>query len=363
MKIVIAIDSFKGCLSSMEANAAAAEGVKDVCKDADIKQVIVSDGGEGFLTAYHAALGGEFVELTVMNPLMRPVRARYLLKNRLAVIEMAEASGLTLIAKEERNPMLATTYGTGQLIADAVKKGVERIIVGLGGSATCDAGWGMLQALIDNFSKNGKWEEMDELKRKRFTIASDVRNPLCGEHGAARVFAPQKGATQEMVELLEARAKQFADASARRFGFDRSEEVGAGAAGGLGYALMQYLDADCQSGIDLLLEAMDFEKFACDADCVVTGEGSADRQTLMGKLPMGVLRHAGKAAVCLIAGQVNDRQELLQAGFAHVECVNPPEISLEEAMRPEVAKQNIRWTVCGILRTNSFSFKKTKSTK
>lgn len=363
MKIVIAIDSFKGCLSSMEANEAAAEGVKDVCKEADIKQVAVSDGGEGFLSAYHAAIGGEFVELTVMNPLMRPVRARYLLKNRLAVIEMAEASGLTLIAKEERNPMMATTYGTGQLIADAVKKGVERIIVGLGGSATCDAGQGMLQALIDNFSKNGEWEEMDELKRIRFTIASDVRNPLCGEHGAARVFAPQKGATQEMVELLEARAKQFADASARRFGFDRSEEAGAGAAGGLGYALMQYLDADCQSGIDLLLETMDFEKLVCDADCVVTGEGSADRQTLMGKLPMGVLRHAGKAVVCLIAGQVNDRQELLQAGFAHVECVNPPEISLEEAMRPDVAKQNIRRTVCEILKTNSIYLKSTKSTE
>ncbi len=184
MKIVIAIDSFKGCLSSMEANKAAAEGVKDACKDADIRQVTVSDGGEGFLSAYHAAIGGEFVELTVMNPLMRPVRARYLLKDGLAVIEMAEASGLTLIAKEERNPILATTYGTGQLIADAVKKGVERIIVGLGGSATCDAGRGMLQALIDNFSKNRKWEDMDELKRIRFTIASDVRNPLCGEHGA-----------------------------------------------------------------------------------------------------------------------------------------------------------------------------------
>ena len=350
MKIVLAIDSFKGCLSSMEANEAAAEGVKDAYWDAEIRQVAVSDGGEGFLSAYHAAIGGEYVELTVMNPLMRPVRARYLLKDGLAVVEMAEASGLTLIAKEERNPMIATTYGTGQLIADAVRKGVERIVVGLGGSATCDAGQGMLQALIDRFSRNGEWDEMDELKRVRFTIASDVRNPLCGEQGAARVFAPQKGATAEMVELLEARAKQFAEASARRFGFDRSEEAGAGAAGGLGYALMQYLDADCQSGIDLLLEAMDFEKIACDADCVVTGEGSADCQTLMGKLPMGVLRHAGKAAVCLIAGQVSDREDLLHAGFACVECINSPGISLEEAMRPEVAKQNIRRTVCRILK-------------
>lgn len=351
MKIVIAIDSFKGCLSSMEANEAAAEGAKDAYADAEIRQVAVSDGGEGFLSAYHAAIGGEFVELTVMNPLMRPVRAKYLLKDGLAVIEMAEASGLTLIAKEERNPMMATTYGTGQLIADAVRKGVGRIVVGLGGSATSDAGQGMIQALIDSFSKNGEWKDMDELKRVRYTIASDVKNPLCGENGAARVFAPQKGATPEMVELLEARAIQFAEASARYFGFDCSKEAGAGAAGGLGYALMQYLDADCQSGIDLLLEAMDFERLVCDADYVVTGEGAADSQTLMGKLPMGVLRHAGIAPVCLIAGQVNDREDLLQAGFAHVECVNPPEINLDEAMCPEVAKQNIRQTVFRILKS------------
>ena len=355
MKIIVAIDSFKECLTSVEANAAACRGVLQKHPEAQVVQIPVSDGGEGWIAAFYAVIGGELIETDVLDPLMRPIRTCYLKKEELAVIEIAKASGLTLLKIEERNPMMASSYGTGMLIADAVKKGCTRFIIGLGGSATCDAGRGMLQALIDNFSKNREWEKMDELKRIRFTIASDVRNPLCGEHGAARVFAPQKGATQEMVELLEARAKQFADASARRFGFDRSEEAGAGAAGGLGYALMQYLDADCQSGIDLLLETMDFEKLACDADCVVTGEGSADRQTLMGKLPMGVLRHAGKATLCLIAGQVNDRQELLQAGFAHVECINPPEISLEEAMRPDVAKQNIRRTVCGILRTNSIS--------
>lgn len=350
MKIIIAIDSFKGCLSSMEANAAAAEGVKDACNDADIRQVAVSDGGEGFLSAYHAAIGGEFVELPVMNPLMRPVRAKYLLKDRLAVIEMAQASGLTLIANHERNPLIATTYGTGQLIADAVRQGAERIIVGLGGSATSDAGQGMLQALIDTFSKNGAWENMEELKRVHFTIASDVSNPLCGEQGAARVFAPQKGATPEMVEQLEHRAKQFAAASAHLLGYDRSEAPGAGAAGGLGYALMQYLDADSQSGIDLLLEAMDFKKLTSDADLVVTGEGRADTQTLMGKLPIGILRHSGQTPVCLIAGQVLDPQSLLQAGFSQVECINPPELPIESALHPEVAHQNIRRTVCRILK-------------
>lgn len=350
MKIVLAIDSFKGCLSSREANEAAAEGVRDVCKDADIRQVPVSDGGEGFLSAFHAAIGGEIVQLTVMNPLMRPVRASYLMHERLAVIEMAEASGLTLLHKDERNPMTATTYGTGQLIADAVTKGAERIIVGLGGSATCDAGQGMLQALIDRFSKNGTWDHMDALKQLRFTIASDVTNPLCGPHGAARVFAPQKGATPDMVEQLETRARRFAEASALRFGFDRSEEAGAGAAGGLGYALMQYLDADSQSGIDLLLDAMDFEKLTNDADLVLTGEGSADTQTLMGKLPMGVLRHAGHTPVYLLAGQVSDPTSLSRAGFAQIACINPPDTPLAEALRPEVAKHNIRHTVSRLLK-------------
>jgi len=350
MKIVIAIDSFKGCLSSSEANEAAAEGAREACPEAEIRQVIVSDGGEGFLTAYHEAVGGEWVELTVLDPLMRPVRAKYLMLEKLAVIEMAAASGLTLISEEERNPLVASTYGTGQLIADAVLKGAEQIVVGLGGSATSDAGQGMLQALIDSFSLNGYWEEMDALKRVRFTIASDVKNPLYGPQGAARVFAPQKGATPEMVEQLEKRAIRFAADSARRLGFDRSEVPGAGAAGGLGYALMQYLDADCQSGIDLLLEAVDFGRLVSDADLVVTGEGKADSQTLMGKLPMGVLRYAGHSRVCLIAGRVNNRDALLQAGFARVECVNPLGISLEEAMCPEVAKQNIRQTVCKMLR-------------
>ncbi len=350
MKIVIAIDSFKGCLSSSEANEAAAEGAREACPEAEIRQVIVSDGGEGFLTAYHAAVGGEWVELTVLDPLMRPVRAKYLMLEKLAVIEMAAASGLTLISEEERNPLVASTYGTGQLIADAVMKGAEQIVVGLGGSATSDAGQGMLQALIDSFSLNGCWEDIDALQRVRFTIASDVKNPLCGPQGAARVFAPQKGATPEMVELLEEHAIRFAADSARRFGFDRSEVPGAGAAGGLGYALMQYLNADCQSGIDLLLEAVDFGRLVSDADLVVTGEGKADSQTLMGKLPMGVLRYAGHSRVCLIAGRVNNREALLQAGFARVECVNPPGISLEEAMCPEVAKQNIRQTVCKMLR-------------
>ncbi len=351
MKVIIAIDSFKGCLTSEEANRAAAAGVIDVYADADIQQVVVSDGGEGYLEAFHAAIGGELVEVVVRDPLLRPIAAKYLLKDTLAVVEMAKASGLTLLTKEERNPLLATTYGTGQLIVDAVKRGAKHIIVGLGGSATSDAGQGMLHALIDSFTKHGHWDNIQELKDVRFTLASDVKNPLCGPQGAAVVFGPQKGATPEMVKHLDARARKFAEISARHFGYDCSETAGAGAAGGLGYALLQYLHADCQSGIDLLLNAIDFKKSVTGADLVITGEGSADRQTLMGKLPTGILRHAQPTPVWLIAGRIADEAELLQAGFSRVACINPPELPLNDAMQPENAIQNIRQTISNILRT------------
>jgi len=349
MRILVAIDSFKGCLSSQEANRAVAEGVRRVCPDAEVVQIPVSDGGEGFLEAFHAAMGGEKVEVEVFDPLMRSVMAKYLLQGKCAVIEMAQASGLTLLSKEERNPLVATSYGTGQLVVDAVRKGANQIIVGLGGSATSDAGVGMLQALKDNFAKNGEWFDIKELKDVSITIASDVKNPLCGVHGAAHVFAPQKGATPEMVRQLDERAKQFAKESARLFGYDRQDMPGAGAAGGLGYAFLQYLNAECRSGIDLLLEIIHYEKMVEDADLVITGEGSADRQTLMGKLPMGILLHSGNTPVCLIAGQIADKDELLKAGFARLECINPDGISLDEAMRKEVATRNIIKTVSRLL--------------
>ena len=333
--IIVAIDSFKGCLTSMEANQAAAEGIRRVLPDAEIVQVPVSDGGEGFLEAFHAAIGGELVEVTVKDPLMRPIKAKYLLKGETAVIEMAQASGLTLLTNEERNPMVATSYGTGQLVADAVRKGAKHVIVGLGGSATSDAGIGMLQALKENLPP----------KDVRFTIASDVKNPLYGENGAAQVFAPQKGATADDVLQLDERARKFAEDSARHFGYDRSQEEGAGAAGGLGYAFLQYLDADCKPGIQLLLETIHFDEMVKGANLIITGEGAADRQTLMGKLPMGILQQSAGVPVCLIAGRIKNQEELLKAGFAQVACINPDGITLEEAMRKEVAKRNISDTV------------------
>ena len=341
MRIVVAIDSFKGCLTSNEANQAAAEGIKN----AEVVQVAVSDGGEGFTEAFHAAIDGKLIELTVRDPLMRPVSAKYLLKDKLAVIEIAQASGLTLLTREERNPLVATSYGTGQLVADAVRRGAEHLIVGLGGSATSDAGIGMLRALIDVFAKHGDWDDIQQLKHVRFTIASDVKNPLCGKNGAAHVFAPQKGATPDVLLQLDERARKFAEVSAKHFGYDRSESEGAGAAGGLGYAFLQYLNADCKPGVELLLDTIKFQDIVRDADLVITGEGSADRQTLMGKLPMGILKQSGDVPVSLIAGRVSDREELLKAGFAHVECINPEGITLEEAMRKEVATKNISDTV------------------
>ena len=367
-KIIVAIDSFKGCLTSAEANQAASEGVFAKMPEAEVVQIPVSDGGEGWLEAFNVAIGGELVVVNVKDPLMRPIVAQYLMQGDTAVIEIAKASGLTLLSPEERNPMVATSYGTGQLVVDAVRKGCKRIIVGLGGSATSDCGIGMLRAIIDSFSKGGNWDDVRELDDVRFTIATDVTNPLCGENGAAHVFAPQKfaikreqseldsiaereqtrpqvkGAIHEQVLALDARAKRFAEASAKHLGRDCQNMPGAGAAGGLGYAFLQYMNAECRSGIDLLLDAIHFDDLLQDANLVITGEGSADRQTLMGKLPFGILQRAQRhdVPVMLIAGRIADEQQLLAAGFSRVTCINPPGLPLEIAMQPATAKENIR---------------------
>ena len=338
-KIIVAIDSFKGCLTSAEANQAACEGILDRMPEAKVVQVPVSDGGEGWLEAFYAAMGGSIIEVNVKDPLMRPIVTQYLIQGDTAVIEIAKASGLTLLKPEERNPMVATSYGTGQLVVDAIRKGCKHIIVGLGGSATSDCGIGMLDAI-----HNSQFIIHNDV---RFTIATDVTNPLCGENGAAHVFAPQKGATHEQVLALDARAKRFAEASAKHLGCDCQNMPGAGAAGGLGYAFLQYMNAECRSGIDLLLDTIHFDDLLQDANLVITGEGSADCQTLMGKLPFGILQRARKqnVPVMLIAGRIADEQLLLDAGFSHVACINPPGIPLEIAMQPDTAKENIRKTV------------------
>ena len=360
MRVVVAIDSFKGCLGSAEANRAAAEGVRAACPEAEVLEVTVSDGGEGFIDAFRDATGGEIVRLTVKDPLMRDVEARYLLSGETAVLEVAEACGLHRLKPAERNPLVATSYGVGQLVTDALSRGAQRLIVGLGGSATSDAGRGMLRALKadDRLQMTDERLEMRDERlemrdeRCEMIVATDVDNPLCGENGAARVFGPQKGATPAMVAQLDAEARAFAEESARRMGFDRSNEPGAGAAGGLGYAFMQYLGAERRSGIDVLLETVGLDRLVQGADLILTGEGAADRQTLMGKLPTGVLRHAAGVPVCLLAGQVRDREALLEAGFAEVRSINPPDLPLEEALRPEVAAYNLRLAAQAILRND-----------
>ena len=359
-KIIVAIDSFKGCLTSTEANLAASEEILQRMPEAKVVQVPVSDGGEGFLEAFKAAMGGEIVEVNVNDPLVRPIVTQYLIQGDTAVIEIAKASGLTLLKPEERNPMIATSYGTGQLVVDAVRKGCKHIIVGLGGSAT---GIGMLEAInnsqftinyVESCHDSAIFEQTHIALAApkfendvRFTIATDVTNPLCGENGAAHVFAPQKGATPDQVIALDARAKHFAEASTKHLGRDCQNMPGAGAAGGLGYAFLQYMKAACRSGIDLLLDTIRFDDLLQDADLVITGEGSADCQTLMGKLPFGILQRAQKhnVPVMLIAGHIADEQQLLDAGFSRVACINPPRLPLEIAMQPATAKENIRKTV------------------
>ena len=353
-KIIVAIDSFKGCLTSPEANEAAAVGIRQMMPETEVILIPVSDGGEGWLEAFHTVIGGELIELIVRDPLKRPVTAKYLKNGETAVIEIAQASGLTLLSSEERNPMRATTYGTGQLVVDAVRRGCKHIIAGLGGSATSDCGIGMIRAIIDGFAKHGTWDDVHQLDDVQFTIATDVTNPLCGENGAAHVFAPQKGATPKMVHLLDKRARRFAEVSARHFGFDRQKEPGAGAAGGLGYAFLQYMNATCCSGIDLLLDAIRFDDLLSDASLVITGEGSADRQTLMGKLPFGILLRAKthKVPVSLIAGRLADVEQLSEAGFKRVICINPPDQLIEEAMKPDVAKRNITDTMRNLIQSS-----------
>ncbi len=350
MKVIIAIDSLKGCLTSRQANEAAREAVLRRWPDAEVVYLPMSDGGEGFLDAVEATGSYERVTVPVLDPLMRPIQAQYLLSEGRAFIEMAQASGLGLLKPKERNPLRASSYGTGQLIVDALLRGAHEIVVGLGGSATSDCGRWI--ASIPSFGGG----------RGRFLLATDVTNPLLGSQGAAHTFARQKAAPgmtsaelDAMVEELESRASAFAAESAARLGHDCSGEAGAGAAGGVGYALMQYLGARRVSGIDFVLDLANFDSHLPNADLIITGEGRADRQTLMGKVPMGILQrvktfipslpHSSAPAVVLLAGQVADREALLQAGFAHVVAITPPDMPLSMALQPQVARHNIIETI------------------
>lgn len=347
VKIIVALDSFKGSLLSFEAERAVADAVRGCVDGAWAVCMPMSDGGEGMAEAFVAAMGGDYVKAYVHGPLMRRVEAGYVVTpDGTAVIETAKACGLTLVDEPERNPLRATTYGVGELVAAAVSRGCRKFLIGLGGSATSDAGIGMLRALTDRLAPRGG--TIDDalhgaLGQCRFTLASDVDNPLCGPNGAAAVFARQKGATEEMIPVLEERAARFARMSALHFGYDRSVLPGAGAAGGLGYAFMQYLGADVRPGADILLDALRFDDALDGAACVITGEGRADRQTLMGKLPVRVMRRAAAKGVpvWLLAGRVDDADELLKAGFSVVEQITPAGMDDAEAMRKSTAYDNL----------------------
>ena len=353
-KIIIACDSYKGCLSSREVNEAIASGVKEwdsedassgienVDSEDASPEIIcleMSDGGEGMLDAFLSAMKGERVRIHAHDALMRWIEAEYGIVNDTAIIEIAQTAGLALIEPEQRNPMKATSWGVGEMIMNAYRRGVRHFIVGLGGSATSDCGIGMLKAMGDD------WKKIRQ--ECTFMLASDVTNPLCGENGAAHVFAPQKGGDAEIVEMLDDRARKFAEVSAKHFGYDRSEVPGAGAAGGLGYAFLQYFGAEVSAGAELLLREIGFDEMIRDADLVITGEGHSDRQTLMGKLPQRILEHVLKnkattdQQIWLVSGGVSEKQALLDAGFDQVLAVSPQNMDLEEAMKPEIAKRNI----------------------
>ncbi|QGP92287.1 Glycerate 2-kinase [Neomoorella glycerini] len=321
-RIVIAPDSFKESLDAPAVAAAIAEGIKRVFPEVETVTVPMADGGEGLTTTLVAATGGRAITTTVTGPLGQPVRAAWgiLGDGTTAVVEMAQASGLPLVPREKRNPLFTTTYGTGELIRQALDAGCRRLIVGIGGSATNDGGAGMAQALgvklLDAGGQDIKpgaagLEELDHIdiqgldprvKDAEILVACDVDNPLCGPRGASAVYGPQKGAPPEMVPRLDAALARLADIIERDLGKDVRELPGAGAAGGLGAGLVAFLDANLRRGIELVMEAVDLDGFlARGADLVITGEGEINRQTAYGKVPAGVARVAGKYGIPVVA--------------------------------------------------------------
>lgn len=361
-KIVLAIDSFKGCLSSKEIEQCIAEEIHRILPSCQTVCIPIADGGEGMLDTLIEATQGTFVSTQAHDPLMRIRPARYgiLGDQRTAIIEMAEINGLTTLSPIKRNPMKTSTYGTGELIKDALEKGFRRFIIGIGGSATNDAGMGMIQALGahlydkqgNELEQGGKIMEQiahidlnhlhPTLKEATFIVACDVQNPFCGPQGAAYVFARQKGASEEQIRQLDEGMRHLALLIERDFSYNINKVKGSGAAGGLGGAFATFLQAHLQSGIDLLLDAVDFDRKITNADWIITGEGKADRQTAEGKVPAGVLKRAKKAniPVMLIAGKVEDKACLKQMGFARIVQISPDTLPLEEAMRPKVTREN-----------------------
>ena len=355
MKIVIAPDSFKGSLTALQVSDAVEEGFKRIFPDAQIEKVPMADGGEGTVQSLVDATGGQLLTESVTDPLGGKVKANYgILGDGLtAVIEMAAASGLPLVPLDKRNPMLTTTYGTGELIKAALERGCRKFIIGIGGSATTDGGAGVAQALcvklldasgediafggigLSNLAEIDMSTIDERIAETETVVACDVDNPLTGPRGAAHVYSPQKGATSEQVELLDKYLGHFADIVKRDLGKDVKETPGAGAAGGLGAGLMAFLNAELRSGIDIVIEASKLRERMKGVDLVITGEGQLDEQTAYGKTPTGVSRVAEEMGipVLAIAGGIKSGAETsYEEGIDAMMSIAPGPISLEEAI-------------------------------
>ena len=374
MKILIAPDKFKGSLNARGVAENIEEGLRDALPDAEIEIVPMADGGEGTAEAISDALGGSWLKCKAHDPIGRKIEARYgwIEYEKLAVMEMSETAGMRRLSEDERDPVRATTFGVGEMILDAASRDANEIIIGLGGSATNDGGWGMARALGFRFFSGareltGDVSELGALTKidapvaagvspaisitqptrlppqLKIVAAVDVQNPLLGENGATRVFGPQKGASKDELNVLEQSLTRLADVVARQFGFDYRDKSGAGAAGGLGFGLMSFCGATIRPGLDVVAEAVGLETKMKEADVVITGEGSLDRQTLEGKTPAGFARLArklGKKVFAIVGRATEDRE--VRALFDGVYENSRPGMSQEENMKraSELLREN-----------------------
>lgn len=368
MKVVVAIDSLKGSLTSFEAGHAIKDGIHRVYQDAQVVVSPLADGGEGTVESLVTGMNGTYQTVEVTGPLGAKVNCQYgiLEESKTAIIEMSGAAGITLINRKERNPLLTTTYGVGEVITDAIHKGCRNFIVGIGGSATNDGGVGMLQALGFEFLdaqgneivpgaeglKDLTSIKLDHalaaLSECTFKVACDVNNPLCGELGASAVYGPQKGATPEMVQTMDGYLGAYADITAKTKGTDNRNVAGTGAAGGMGFAFISYLNATLSPGIQIILEETKLEDEILDADIVITGEGMLDFQTAMGKAPIGVAKLAkkhNKKTLAFAGGTTDDAQECNRQGIDAYFAIVPRCMDLDTAMKAEVATKNLTNTV------------------
>lgn len=378
MKVVVGMDSFKGSLSSLEANRAVSQGIQSVFKDAEIQTYIMADGGEGTTGALIEGLNGELRKVPVTGPLGSMVNAEYgfVKAENLAIIEIAEACGLPLLTDDELDPYRATTYGVGQMIEHAYEAGARQFIIGLGGSATNDGGVGMLQALGYQFvDKNGeeveygggalskidkviKTAEAARFDDCHFRVACDVNNLLYGPDGATYVFGPQKGVTEKMLSELDDGLENFADVTEKHMDIDISTVEGGGAAGGLGAAFYGYLNGNLESGIQLVIDILNMETEIESADMVITGEGKMDAQTSMGKVPAGLAKSAKRYDVPIIAfggSLTDDAYELVNQDLTAIFSIQHSPVSLQEAMKRSTTSFNLEKTVSQVMTVSSLN--------